>query len=267
MKRYLNGIDFFKSHLAPKKEEPLSWNNFNTQNQNKLIENVDSLQGMAIDGEVLQDEKEIILIIKSEIEELKKNYASSKADRLDMDLALIFHKNFKKLKWGRYKIDDFGTWRWISINFFLKEAFWRWSEDDFNKDKFFESSKSCYQRLVGERNRRIFPLWYFTIGERLYDNHFGYSLLEKLADKSREKFVGGFGNLNNNLTDTKLLSPNEHVSKIMSRILLLGEKVASNDEVADAFKRYNGFKRRLLNYGSDNLFENEICIFEPKKAS
>jgi len=172
----------------------------------------------------------------------------------------------KKLKWGRYQIDDFGSWRWLSINFFLKEAFWRWSEDDFNKDKFFESSRSCYQRLVGERNRRIFPLWYFTIGERLYDNHFGYSLLEKLAEKSREKTAGGFGNLNNNLTDTKLLSPNEHVSKTMSRILLLGDRVASNDEVADAFKRYNGFRRRLLNYGSDIIFENEICLFS-KKAS
>ncbi|HEX5186252.1 MAG TPA: hypothetical protein VFV86_05120, partial [Nitrososphaeraceae archaeon] len=129
MKKYLNSIDFFKNHLSPKKEDPLTWNNFNTRNQNKLIENVDSLQGIAMEGEVFQNEKEIILKIKSEIEELKKAYPSSKPDRLDMDLALIFHKNFKKLKWGRFKIDDFGTWRWLSINYFLKETFWRWSED------------------------------------------------------------------------------------------------------------------------------------------
>ncbi len=267
MKRYLNGSDFFKNHLAPQKENPITWNNFNTQNQNKLIDHVDKLQGISIDGEIDDNEKQVILQIKSEIEGLKKTYSTIKPERLDIDLAIIIHKNLKKLKWGRYQIDEFGMWRWLSINFFLKDAFWRWSEDDFNKNKYFESSRSCYQRLVGERNRRIFPLWYFTIGERLYDNHFGYSLLEKLAEKSREKSAGGFGNLNNNLNDTKLLSPNEHVSKTMSRILLLGDKIANNDEVADAFKRYNGFRRRLLNYGGDRVFEKEVCLISNKKAS
>ncbi len=267
MKRYLNGSDFFKNHIAPHKDNPLSWNTFNTRNQNKLIENINKLQGISIDGEISEDEKSIINQIKSDIEKLIITHSDIKPERLDMDLAIIFHKNLKKLKWGRFQIDDFGLWRWLSMNYFLKETFWRWSEDEFNKKSFFESSRSCYQRLVGERNRRIFPLWYFTIGERLYDNHFGYSLLEKLAEKSREKLVGGFGNLNNNLNDTKLLSPNEHVSKTMARVLLLGDKTASNDEVANAFKRYNGFRRRLLNYASEMVFEKEICLVFNKKAS
>jgi len=267
MKKYLNGLDFFKNQLAPKREDPLTWNNFNTRDQNKLIDNIDSLQGISVQGELLSEEKEIILKIKSDIKDLKIVFQDTRPDRLDMDLAIIFHKNLKKLKWGRYHAEEFGMWRWLSINFFLTEAFWRWSEDDFNKKKFFESSRSCYQRLVGERNRRILPLWYFSIGERLYDTHFGYSLLEKLAEKCREKAAGGFGNLNNNLNDTKLLSPNEHVAKTMSKILLLGDKIGSNDEVADAFKRYNGFSRRLLNYGSEVIFEKEICLFSIKKAS
>ncbi len=267
MKRYLNGADFFKNHLSPKKEDIMSWNNFNTGNQLKLISFIDSLPGITIEGDLSDSEIKIIQQIKSDINELKNNYPNVRPDRLDIDLAIIFHKNLKKLKWGRFQIDEYGSWRWLSVNYFLNEVKWRWTVEDPKLEKLFENARSCYQRLVGERNRRIFPLWYFTIGERLYDNHFGYSLLEKLASMSRERSSGGFGNLNNNLTDTKLLSPNEHVSKTMSRILLSGENIASNDEVANAFKRYNAFKRRLLNYASDTIFEKEICVFQIKKAS
>lgn len=267
MKRYINSSEFFKNHLSPKREDKMSWNNFNTGNQSKLISFIDSLSGIIVEGEITELEIKIIQQIKSEINELKINYPSVRPDRLDMDLAIIFHRNLKKLNWGRFHIDDFGSWRWLSINYFLNEVKWRWTAEDPKLEKLFENAKSCYQRLVGERNRRIFPLWYFTIGERLYDNHFGYSLMEKLATISREEIVGGFGNLNNNLTDTKLLSPNEHVSKTMSRILFSGKIVANNDEVANAFKRYNAYKRRLLNYASDTIFEKEICLFQIKKAS
>lgn len=267
MKKYLNSADFFRNHLSPKKEAPLTWNNFTTGNQSKLIAYVDQLPGISVESENTQEELEIIQQINSEIDALKKQNHSTKPDRLDMDLAIIFHRNLKKLKWGRFQIDDFGTWRWMSLNFFLNQVRWRWNNEDPKNEKLFENAKSCYQRLVGERNRRIFPLWYFTIGERLYDNHFGYSLLEKLAQKAKEHKSGGFGNLNNYLNDTKLLSPNEHVSKTMSRILLSGTLLASNDEVEDSFKRYNAYKRRLLNYASDTIFEKEICIMKSRKIA
>jgi len=261
MKKYSNGIDFFKNYLTPKRDEPLTWNTFNTKNQIKLISTIDSLPGVNVEGEISQTEIEIILQIKQEIELLKSTYTEVSPDRLDIDLAIIFHRNLKKLRWGRFQIEDYGMWRWLSINFFLTEVFWRWGEDEFQKRKYYESSKSCYDRLIGERSRRLFPLRYFITGERLYDTHFGYSLLEKLAEKSREERSGGFGNLFNNLTETKLISPNEYTSKTMSKILLTGNKLASNNDVQYAFVRYNAYRRRLLNYASESIFEREICLF------
>jgi hypothetical protein len=261
MKRYLNSIDFFKNHLAPKREDPLTWNAFNTKSQTKLVTTIDSLPGVSIEGEVSDLERQIISQIKTEIANLKENHPNINPDRLDIDLAIIFHRNLKKLNWARYQIEDYGMWRWLSMNFFLNEVFWRWGENDFEKRKFYESSKSCYDRLVGERSRRLFPLRYFITGERLYDTHFGYSLLEKLAIKSKEERSGGFGNLFNNLTETKLISPNDYTSKTMSKILLTGSKLASNDDVQYAFVRYNAYSRRLLNYASESIFEKEICLF------
>ena len=267
MRRYLNGPEFFKNHLAPQKENLLTWNIFNTTIQSKMISFVDQLPGVLSDGEMNYEEKEVISQIKDDIQVLRKENKEIRPDRLDMDLAIIFHKNLKKLKWGRFQIDDFGMWRWMSVNHFLNEVRWRWVTDDPKMEKLFENARSCYQRLIGERNRRIFPLWYFAIGERLYDSHFGYSLLEKLASKSKEQKSGGFGNLNNYLSDTKLVSPNEHISKLMSRILLTGTSLAGNDDVENAFKRYNAYKRRLLNYASDTIIEKEICIIGAKKSA
>lgn len=267
MKRYLNGLEFFKNHLAPKREDKMSWNNFNTGSQSKLSSFIDALPGISIEGDISDIEMEIIQQIKSEIEGLKNTHSDIRPDRLDIDIAIIFHRNLKKLKWGKYQIDDFGLWRWLSSNHFLSEVRWRWAIDDPKLEKLFENSKACYQRLIGERNRRIFPLWYFTIGERLYDGHFGYSLLEKLAISARKGSAGGFGNLNNNLNDTKILSPNDYAAKTMSKLLLAGSIIAGNDEVANAFKRYNAYKRRLLNYASESIFEKEICLFQVKKAS
>ena len=82
-------------------------------------------------------ELEIIEKINCDIEVLKMKNPSIKPDRLDMDLAIIFHKNLKKLKWGRFQIDDHGTWRWMSINFFLNQVKWRWTNDDPKNEKLF----------------------------------------------------------------------------------------------------------------------------------
>jgi hypothetical protein len=265
MKRYSNNLEFFKSHLTPKQEDPLSFTAFNCNNQEKCNGIIMQLPGIVVEGSETGDEQTTIQNIKEEIKKLRKNNSTIGPERLDLDLAIIFHKQFRKLGWGRYQADDYSVWRWISINYFLKECFWRWGEESFNKQNHFESAKATFQRLVGERSRRIFPLWYFTIGERLFDDHFGYSLLEKLAEKSRESKSGGFGNLMNYLTETKLVSPNEHASKTMSRLLLGGDKLAGDTEVKNSFIRYSAFKKRLLSYASDSIFEKEICIIADKK--
>jgi hypothetical protein len=59
------------------------------------------------------------------------------------------------------------------------------------------------------------------------------------------------------MIDTKLLSPNDHVSKIIAEVLFTQGKLAEDKEVVRAFVRYNGFKRRLLNTADKEVFEKE----------
>jgi hypothetical protein len=106
----------------------------------------------------------------------------------------------------------------------------------------------------------IFPRRYYLIGERLYDPCKKYELLRRLSDLSKESKSGGFGNLILNLIDTKLLSPNDHVAKVISEVLFVNGKLAEDKEVVRAFVRYNGFRRRLLNTASKEIFEKEICV-------
>ncbi|MEJ0031554.1 MAG: hypothetical protein WDO15_14790 [Bacteroidota bacterium] len=266
MKRYANNLEFFKSQLTPTREDPMSWNNFNLANQEKFNNVIGQSPGIISEGTINDEEEDVIQQLKRDIIDLRQKFSETNQERLDLDLALIFHRNLKRLGWGKFQMDDFSMWRWLSMNYFLKECFWRWGEENFNKRNYYESSRAIFQRLVGERNRRIFPLWYYTIAERLYDPLFGYSLIEKLAEKSRGSKSGGFGNLMNYLTETKLLSPNDHTSKTMSKLLLGGEKLAGDLEVKNSFVRYNAFKRRLLSYASDSIFEKEICIMFDKKT-
>ena len=152
-----------------------------------------------------------------------------------------------------------------SLNFFLKETFWRRSESLYQryekgKGNIQDSAKATYDHLVGKRARDIFPRRYFFIGERLFDIEKKYELLQRLSTLSKESRSGGFGNLVLNMIDTKLLSPNDHVSKVISKVLFMQGKLAEDKEVVRAFTRYNGFKRRLLNTASKEIFETEICI-------
>ena len=260
MKSFKNNNEFFLKTLHPNvREHRDNVNAFNLYSQKRFNSYIKKLGGEEI-GEVSEKEIKVINQIKNEIENLKKDNPNVKPERLEFDLAIIFHSNLKKLNWGRYVLDDYNMWRWLSINFFLKEVFWRRGEEDYKKMFSEKSAKSTYDHLVGKRTRDIFPRRYFIIGERLFDSQQKYELLQKLAKLSKESSSGGFGNLVLNLIDTKLISPNDHASKTISEVLFTQGKLAVDKEVVRAFVRYNGFKKRLLNTAPKEIFEKEICI-------
>lgn len=259
MKSFKNNNEFFLNTLHPNiGEHTENVNAFNLYSQERFNDYLKKL-GADESGAITNDEITIIKKIKKDIENLKSQNKDTDKDRLEFDLAIIFHSRLKELNWGRWLLEDYNMWRWLSMNFFLKEVFWRRGEDKFNKGLYMDSAKSTYDHLVGSRTRDIFPRRYFLIGERLFDRQSKYQLLEKLAKISKTSRSGGFGNLILNLIDTKLLSPKDHVSKTIAQILFTQGKLAEDKEVVRAFVRYNGFKRRLLNTASKEIFEKEIC--------
>ncbi len=260
MKSFKNKSEFFLNTLHPDvSEHSENINAFNVYSQEKFNGYLKKL-GADEMGNISDKEIEIINNIKGEIDKLKKASKNLSTDRLEFDLAIIFHSNLRKLNWGRYLFDDYSMWRWLSMNHFLKETAWRRAEEKKKKELFLEAAKATYDHCVGKRVRDIFPRRYFMIGERLFDSEKKYDLLSKLATLSKESKSGGFGNLILNIIDTKLLSPNDHVSKMISEVLFTKGKLAEDKEVVRAFVRYNGFKRRLLNTANSEIFENEICI-------
>lgn len=260
MKSFKNNNEFFLNTLHPDVgEHTENVNAFNIYSQEKF-NNYLKLLGANEIGSISDKEIAAIEKIKDEINKLKKENKTTDKDRLEFELAIIFHSNLKKLNWGRWMLDDYNMWRWLSMNFFLKEAFWRRGEEKKNKGLVIESAKATYDHLVGKRTRDIFPRRYFLIGERLFDKERKYALLLKLSKLAKESRSGGFGNLILNIIDTKLLSPNDHVSKVISEVLFTQGKLAEDKEVVRAFVRYNGFKRRLLNTADKEIFEKEICI-------
>lgn len=260
MKTFKNNNEFFQNTLHPDVgEHTENVNAFNIYSQDKFNAYIKRL-GAEEFGTITEKEIDVIENIKKEIEILKKQYPNVEKDRLEFDLAIIFHSNLKKLKWGRWLLDDYNMWRWLSLNFFLKEVLWRRGEEKKKKGLVIESAKATYDHLIGKRTRDIFPRRYFLIGERFYSKEKKYDLLERLSNLSKENNAGGFGNLVLNLIDTKLISPNDHVSKVISEVLFMQGKLAQDKEVVRAFTRYNGFKKRLLNAAPKEIFENEICI-------
>ena len=260
MKSFKNNNEFFLNTLHPAVgEHTENVNAFNIYSQDKFSKYLRSL-GAEETGSITREEISVVDKIKSEIDKLKNTHDKADKDRLEFDLAIVFHSNLKALKWGRSLLDDYNMWRWLSMNYFLKEVLWRRGEDKKRKGLVLESAKAIYDHLVGTRTRDIFPRRYFLIGERLFDSEKKYELLNKLAEISRGSGSGGFGNLILNLIDTKLLSPNDHVSKIISQILFTQGRLAEDKEVVRAFVRYNGFKRRLLNTARKEIFEKEICV-------
>ncbi|MBL0257690.1 MAG: hypothetical protein IPQ03_09225 [Bacteroidetes bacterium] len=226
MKSFKNNNEFFLNTLHPDVgEHTENVNAFNIYTQDKFNTYLKKLGADEI-GTVTEKEMSVIEKIKEQIEKLKKENQNVDKDRLEFDLAIIFHSNLKKLNWGRWLLDDYNMWRWLSMNYFLKEVLWRRGEEKKKKGLVAESAKATYDHLVGKRTRDIFPRRYFIIGERLFDSEKKYELLQKLSTLSKESRSGGFGNLISNMVDTKLLSPKDYVSKSFLKYFSPKEKVS-----------------------------------------
>jgi len=224
MRSYKNKIEQFIEFLEPPAENDSPKfelrNVFTLFTQDKFNKYIGKI-AFETQGEVTENEEKILKNIKEEIIQLQKKYPIAKPERLEFDLAIIFHSNLRKLEFGRYHIDDTDMWRWMSMNYFKEEAFWRRGKADFDKgDYSVKPAKATFEHCIGKRSRDIFPRRYFIIGQRLFDANTKYALLEKLAEKSRAARSGGFGNLIKYFIDTKLISPNDFVSKIVSQIML-----------------------------------------------
>lgn len=271
MKSYKNKIEQFIEFLEPPAEKDAPnfdlRNIFTIYNQEKFNKYIDKI-AFDIQGEISDEEEKGLKTIKEEIKQLQKKYPEIKPERLEFDLAKIFHSNLKQLGFGRFQVDDTGMWRWMSMNYFKEETFWRRAKTDFDKgDYSVKPAKATFEHCVGKRSRDIFPRRYFIIGQRLYDSKSQYLHLDQLAELQRNNLSGAFGDYILNLIDTKLISPSEYVSKTMGQVLFTKGRVAQGKEVVNAFVRYNGFGRRHLNFASEVVFENEICLFESRKVS
>lgn len=249
MKRYINKREFYLEQLNP--ENLTAELNFSQDRFSKYLETVKDL---AEEGELSADEMAGIQRIKGQISEIRKQYKLEDPSKFDFDLAKIFHKN---LKIDRYKLNDFGFWRWLSMNFFLEEIQWRWAKKYRETGEVLKAATAIHDHLVGKsKSHRIFPRRLYIVGLRLYDG--SYTLLDKISNNSKSNVMGGYGDFVNYLTDTKLISFNDNVAKTMGRLLLSDKKVKSKDVVIDSFKRYNGFKNRMMSEASEEIFRSEV---------
>jgi hypothetical protein len=264
MKSYKNKIEQFVEFLEPpvEKDSPKFdlRNVFTIYNQEKFNRYISKI-AFDVQGEITDEEEKILRNIKDEIKQLQKKFSDVKPERLEFDLAKIFHSNLRQIGFGRFHVDDVGMWRWMSMNYFKEETFWRRAKADFEKgDYSVKPAKATFEHCVGKRSRDIFPRRYFVLGQRLFDENEKYTLIEKLAEKSRAARAGGFGNLIANLVETKLISPNDYVSKVVSKVMFTETKIGDDKEVRYAFVRYNAYRKRLLNNAAENVFKNEICL-------
>jgi len=233
--------------------------------QDQFNKHLDSLN-LDIIGELTVDESQAIANIKLDLEKLNAETLNIPTERLEFDLAIIFHKHLRMVHISRFHIDNIGMWRWLSLYFFKKEVEKRRADNLLKKRDDIGVANAIFTHGFGLRTRDIFPRRYFLIGERLYDKEKGYQLLQSLSERSKYEKAGGFSDLVNNLIDTSLLSPNDWVSKTMAKIMLTGNQLFAAADVVDAFVRYNGFKKRLLNNATERIFENEICLKVASKS-
>jgi hypothetical protein len=263
MKSYKNKTEHFLNCLEPSEGRDTElFNLFNIFSQDKFNKYLSKNIELEVAGEVTNEEEEVIQNIKAEIKKLQKMFPDVKSERLEFDLAKIFHSNLKRLGFGRFHVDDVGMWRWMSMQYFKEETFWRRGKSDFDKRDYTKAAKATFEHCVGKRSRDIFPRRYYIIGQRLFDANEKYILIDKLAEKSRSARTGGFGNLIANMVETKLISPNDYVSKIVSKIMFTESNIGDDKEVRYAFIRYNAYRKRLLNNAAENVFKNEICLME-----
>lgn len=235
MKSYKNKIEHFVTLLEPEEGKDTElYNQFNISSQEKFNKFLTKRVEFEISGEITDEEEKVLQNIKDEIKKLQKAFPEARPERLEFDLAKIFHSNLRQLGFGRFHVDDTGMWRWMSMNFFKEETFWRRGKSDFDKKDFPRAAKATFEHCVGKRSRDIFPRRYFVIGQRLFDEKAKYDLLEKLSERSRAARSGGFGNLISYMVDTKLISPNDYVSKIVSQIMFSDKRIGDDKEVKNA---------------------------------
>lgn len=267
MKSYKNKIEHFIKLLEPppqsERDSPKNnlLNVFYLDNQEKFNKYIDKFD-FEVHGEINNDEERVLKNIKEEIKQLQKKYSDIKPERLEFDLAKIFHANLKQLGFGRFLVNDVGIWRWVSMQYFKEETFWRRGKADFQRNEFHKAAKATFEHCVGKRSRDIFPRRYFIIGQRLFDPNNKYELIDRLAEKSRSGRGGGFGNFISAIIEDKLISPNDHVSKIIAEVLFCGIKPGKDDHAKLAFVRYNAYSNRLLSSAAENIFKNEICLMD-----
>ncbi len=249
MKKYLNKLKYFQNELNS--DTHIAELN---KSQKEFCVFLGSLK-MLEDGYLSIHEERMILRVKEEITNLKKENPGIDPARLDFDLARIFHEH---LKIERSLLNDWGFWRWLSLNYFIEEIRWRWAKKQTEKFELAKAARIVFDHLIGKnKNHRIFPRRLYIIGLRLYDN--GYDLLNRISENAKSNSQGGYGDFILNLVDTKLISFNDNVAKNMGRLLLAEQDVKSKETVINSFKRYNGFKSRLICDAPEHVFRREIC--------
>lgn len=249
MKRYINSRDFFLTELNP--ELRVAELNYP---QSKFNEFLKTLK-ISEEGEVTPDDKTSIKAIKDQIHAIKRKHPDEDPAKFDFDIAVIFHEN---LKINRHMLNDWGFWRWLSLNYFIEEIQWRWAKKAREKSEVQRAASAIFDHLTGKsKNHRIFPRRHYALGLRLYDG--SYDLINRISANLKNGVQGGYGDFINNLVDTKLLSSNDNAAKTMGNLLLGSDKVMAKDSVVSSFKRFNGFKNRLLSDASEDIFRKEIC--------
>lgn len=236
---------FFK-HSKDQKKFQIELNQHQIEKEGKsLIEGVDKIN------------QEFILI-GEKYPDLFNSKKGKDRGRLDFDIAEIYHKN---LKLPKRAINDYGLWRYLTLNYFIEHVYWRWRAD--NEEEYAKTAKAIYDRSIAPGYpKRINALRYWIIGERLYDKKLGYHYLRKLAESARNNLEGGYQDYIQNLVDNKLLSPNEEVSKRLGQIMFKDGKPFKTKEVVGSFKRYNAFKLRDYKTASTEILKKEVCIIQ-----
>ena len=206
--------------------------------------------------------------LKKKVEEIRQDISKLKHDnleisqstknreKLDFDIAKIFHKN---LDYPKAIVVNYDFWLWLTMECFIENVFWRWVGDPENINKLRDNSIIVYKRSYGERIRRIDCLRYWVIADRLFCQKEGYKYLDNLAKLYKIK-NGPFQDFINNIIDNNLYSQNDIVVKNMARIMLNDHKVFNTNSLTNSFKRYHVFKNRLLIDGEYDILEKEICI-------
>jgi hypothetical protein len=254
MKYYSDKREFFNSYLKPKEGieflERQKWLvTFKQAEFNKQLK----ILGFHEEGVVSDDFLESIEISKKQLKNAIENFKDSDRRRIDFEFALILHQN---LKIDRFHLSNWGFWRWLNMNYFLEETRWRYDFKN-SREGYFKYAKITFDHLVDNTSIMVYRCWF--LGERLIENESKYDLLQKLSEKAKTTRLGGFGTYILNLVDTRLISPEDNVSKIMGKLLFTGARLYDDKEVGKCFKKYNCYRNRLLSDAGEQIFREEIC--------